>query len=104
VMWIAMWAVAFAVLAVFAGTARQLAIRMKTGLDAWSRRMAVARADERLWAIAQTDSRVMSDLQTAMTRGDYASLEDVKAAPGAPGARKARASGSIFRTYQRNYI
>ncbi|MEO6016735.1 MAG: hypothetical protein ABIP46_05725 [Polaromonas sp.] len=68
VMWIAMWAVAFAVLALFAGTARNLAARTRAGLDSWSRSMAEARADQRLWEVARSDPRVMADLQTAMTR------------------------------------
>lgn len=80
VMWIAMWAVAFAVLATFAGTARQLTLRMKAALDAWSRNIAIARADERLWALARTDGRVMADLQTAMTRNGYASRKEMQAA------------------------
>ena len=80
VMWIAMWAVAFAVLAAFAGTARQLTLRTKAALDAWSRSIAIARADERLWALARNDSRVMADLQTAMTRDGYASREEMQAA------------------------
>ncbi len=70
VIWIALWVVAFSTLAFFAGTARRLAARLKTGLDGWSRQMAEARADQRLWAIAQADPRVMTDLQAAMTRGE----------------------------------
>jgi hypothetical protein len=70
VMWIALWAAAFVSLAVFAGTARHLATRMKVGLDDWSRAMASARADERLWATAQADPRVMADLQAAASRND----------------------------------
>ena len=80
VIWIGMWVVGFAVLAAFAGTAHQLTLRMKAALDAWSRSMAVARADERLWSLAQNDSRVMADLQTAMTRNGYASREEMQAA------------------------
>lgn len=50
VIWVAMWAVAFAVLALFAGTtARNLAARVKAGLDGWSRSLAEARADQRIW-------------------------------------------------------
>ena len=106
VVWVAMWAVAFVVLAVFAGTARQLAVRMKAGLDAWSHRMALARADDRLWAMAQNDHRVMADLQVAMARGGYASREEMDAAPAPVNSvvRKARTSGSMLHAYQRNYI
>lgn len=78
VMWIALWATAFVSLAVFAGTARNLAVRIKVGLDDWSRALAQARADERLWATAKTDARVMADLQAAASRHD-----DVAASPSA---------------------
>lgn len=70
VMWIATWAAAFAVLASFAGAARNLALRMRSSLDAWSRSIAESRADARMWAIAQSDARVMSDLRIAMTRDE----------------------------------
>ena len=69
VIWIAMWAAAFASLALFAGSARNLAARMKAAADTWSRSIAEAKSDQRLWAAAQKDARVMSDLQAAMTRG-----------------------------------
>lgn len=68
VMWIALWAVAFAALALFAGAARNMAMRLKAGLDSWSRSLAEARADQRLWALAKTDPRVMADLQLAKLR------------------------------------
>ena len=70
VMWIALWAAAFVSLAVFAVPARNLATRLKVGLDDWSRALAEARADERLWAAAKTDARVMADLQAAASRHD----------------------------------
>lgn len=68
VMWIALWVVAFAALAFFANTARHLAARITVGLDRWSRNLAAARADERLWAMAKVDSRIMAELQTVMSR------------------------------------
>jgi hypothetical protein len=71
VLWIGLWAVAFATLAICASTARALASNLKVSLDGWSRRLAIKRADERLWAMAKTDARVMTDLQCAMSRGDF---------------------------------
>lgn len=68
VLWIGLWAVAFATLAVCASTARAVATNLKALLDGWSRNIAVRRADERLWAMAKTDVRVMNDLQAAMMR------------------------------------
>jgi hypothetical protein len=70
VMWIALWAAAFVSLAVFAVPARNLAATLKVGLDDWSRALAEARADQRLWASAQSDARVMADLQAAIGRQD----------------------------------
>ncbi|HSV53271.1 MAG TPA: hypothetical protein VLJ57_14225 [Burkholderiaceae bacterium] len=78
--WIALWAIGFAALALFAGSARRVACRVVAALDAWSHRVAQARADERLWDIALTDPRIMSDLQAAMTR-HAAETSDVAAAP-----------------------
>ena len=65
--WVALWAVAL-----FAGVSKSLAIQMKEALDGWSASMAQRRSDERLWAIAQTDARLMSELQNAMNRSDQA--------------------------------
>lgn len=66
--WVALWAVAFAAIALFAGATRRTAHRVVRTLDAWSYRIAQKRADERLWSAAQSDPRVMADLQAAMTR------------------------------------
>ena len=70
VAWVALWLVGFSAIAVFAGAARKLAVTVVGALDAWSRRVALARADARLWAIAQTDPRVMADLNAAMARNE----------------------------------
>ena len=67
-MWIALWAAAFATLAAFAGSVSRAVASAQAGLDAWSRNIAVKRADERLWAAAKTDPRVMADLQCAISR------------------------------------
>ena len=77
VMWIALWAAAFVSLAVFAIPARNLATRLKVGLDDWSRALAEARADERLWAAVKTDARVMADLQAAASRHDEGATDAV---------------------------
>ncbi len=69
-LWIGMWAVAFATLAICATAARALAVNVMASLDGWSRNLAAKRADERLWAMAKTDARVMNDLQAAISRND----------------------------------
>jgi hypothetical protein len=68
--WVALWAVAFAAAGMFAGVSKTLALQTKQALDAWSAGMARRRSDERLWAIAQTDARLMSELQSALSRSD----------------------------------
>ncbi len=70
VIWTGAWLAAFAALALLADTSRQMAAGLKSRLDAWSARVARRRAEARLWAIAQTDPRVMSDLQAALTRAE----------------------------------
>ena len=70
VLWTGLWAVAFATLALCASTARAAAASLKASLDSWSRGLAARRADDRLWAMAKTDVRVMADLQCAISRGD----------------------------------
>ena len=66
--WLALWAVAVLAIVVLRGLTRHLAQNLMTGLDAWSAHVARSRADERLWSMAQTDPRLMSDLQVAMDR------------------------------------
>ena len=66
--WLALWAVAVLAIVVLRGLTRHLAQNLMTGLDAWSAHLARSRADERLWSMAQSDPRLMSDLQVAMDR------------------------------------
>ena len=65
-LWVCLWLVAFATLAAFAGTARRAVVKLQAGLDAWSRGIAAKRSDERLWAAAKADPRIMADLQCAI--------------------------------------
>lgn len=111
VMWVALWAVAFAALAVFAGAARKLAVRLKSGLDAWSLALAQARADQRLWAMARNDERLMADLMAALVREESkaeaadAVYDDVRAIPSDRRISSGLQFGnSALRAYQRNYI
>jgi hypothetical protein len=77
--WLALWAVAAIAMGVLRGLTRTLAQNLMGGLDAWSAHVARRRADERLWAMAQTDTRLMTDLQTAMDRAeeDSAPAKDI---------------------------
>jgi hypothetical protein len=81
--WVMLWVVAFAALALFGVPARRLAVRLVKDLDDWSASIAQARADQRLWATARSDARVMADLQAAIARNDVAAprLAAASAAP-----------------------
>ncbi len=68
--WLALWAVAVLAIAALRGVTRLMAQKLMGGMDAWSARVARRRADDRLWAMAQSDTRMMRDLQTAMDRAD----------------------------------
>jgi hypothetical protein len=80
--WVLLWAIGFAALALCAGAARKLASRMMAGLDAWSARVARARADARFLEAARHDPRVMADLKAALSRQD----SDVALSSKAPAA------------------
>lgn len=71
VAWVALWLIGFAALALFSAPARKLAVTAVSALNAWSERLARARADERLWTLAKADPRVMADLDAARTRSEY---------------------------------
>lgn len=106
VMWIGLWAAAFAALTLFAGAARQMAGGTKNSLDAWSRSLAEARADQRLWAMAKADPRVMTDLQMAMTRSEVETEVMPAQASTTPeqaarAERAMKAGAPVLRGYQR---
>lgn len=109
VMWMGLWAVAFAALALFAGAARRLVVGTKNSLDAWSRSLAEARADQRLWAMAKADSRIMADLQMAMSRSEVdADVLPAKAAAtpeqAARAERALKVGAPVLSGYQRYAI
>jgi hypothetical protein len=68
VLWIALWVISFTALALLSGTVNRLIEKSRSWLDSWAQRQARDRADQRLWRMAQTDSRVMADLQVAFSR------------------------------------
>lgn len=68
--WVALWLVGFSALAVFAGAARKLAVTSTELLSAWLEQARRVNADRQLWAIAQSDSRVMAHLSAAMARAE----------------------------------
>jgi hypothetical protein len=68
--WVLLWAVVFAATLVFAGTARRMGMRAMAVLNRWSMAAAQRRAEARMWEIAKTDPRVMSELVAAQQRAD----------------------------------
>ncbi len=101
VMWMALWALAFVGLALYSGTVRNIVARIKGGLDSWARGQAKARADERLWVIAKTDTRVMADLHAAITRQQSMAETGGVVVPSGLSARAIRLGGAELRAYQR---
>jgi hypothetical protein len=67
VAWLVLWAVAFIGLALFAGTARSLAVRAIGAARNVAKRRAAARADERFLAYAKHDPRIMNELNVIAT-------------------------------------
>jgi hypothetical protein len=66
--WIAMWAIAFAAMAMLAVPAKRAAKKIGVGFNRWMTARREAAEDRALWQLARSDSRVMADLTCAMTR------------------------------------
>lgn len=79
--WVALWVVVFAGSVLLAGSARRMAERTIVALDSWSRSLAEARAQSRLWAMAQHDPRLKADLLSALARQQPATVAPVEQAP-----------------------
>ena len=70
--WVTLWAIAFAALALMAPTAHRLASSLSAALKQRVIRMANERTDAQYWASAQSDPRVMAELQAAILRSEHA--------------------------------
>ena len=66
--WLLMWAVVFAVFVATRTPSRLLAARVKSALDAAAARAAERRAERRFEQLAESDPRVMAELQAARAR------------------------------------
>ena len=75
--WLVLWGIAVAAIMLLRGITRVAARQAMGALDQWSARVAQRRADERLWQMAQTDARLMSDLQAALDRSNQAPAKDL---------------------------
>ena len=65
--WIIMWTIAFTAIALLAAPARNAGSVLRTVLRAWSASRRQSMEDDKLWAIALSDARVMADISRAMT-------------------------------------
>jgi hypothetical protein len=68
--WVTLWMVVFAALAWLAPVLRRSMGVALERVTLWAQARAAKRADAALWRTAQTDARVMGDLQSAMDRSD----------------------------------
>ncbi len=66
--WIVMWTIAFTALALLAAPARNAGSVLRTAVRVLRERRRQSAQDEELWALAQTDARVMADISRAMSR------------------------------------
>ena len=72
VVWVGLWTVAFAALALLAPPLRQLSASMAGAWARWSALSAARRDESQLWNLAQQDYRVMRDIQMAQLHSEYA--------------------------------
>lgn len=73
--WVVLWGVAFFGLALFAGTARSLAVRVVAAGRAGAARRAAARADEKFLAYAQQDPRILNEISVIATHQQSAEMD-----------------------------
>lgn len=75
--WLVLWGIAVAAIGLLRGITRAAARRVVGALDQWSAGVARRRADERLLSMAQSDPRVMNELQAALDRSGQAPSRDL---------------------------
>ncbi len=68
VIWMGVWLVGFAALALLASPSHQMAGFLRNTVQTRLQRLARERADERMWAVACSDPRLMSELLATSQR------------------------------------
>ena len=68
--WVVLWAVGFAAMALFAGTARNAAMRLSHMVGHWAQQRTRRRANAYLMAVARNNSALMADIEAAQTRAE----------------------------------
>ena len=76
--WLVLWGIAVAAIVLLRGITRMAARQAMGALDGWSAGVAKRRADERLWSMAQTDPRLMAELQSALDRSGNGPTKNVE--------------------------
>jgi hypothetical protein len=73
--WAVLWAAGFAGLAALAGLTRRLAVRALQAAQHWSQAQQRAMADEHYWRLAQSDPRIMAEIEAAIARSEAAGAQ-----------------------------
>lgn len=72
--WLALWAVVFAAYVLFADVVRQWPQQLAEAMDRRLLHMRERAADARMWAVAQSDPRIMAELDAAALRAEAAAV------------------------------
>jgi len=70
VVWVGLWAVAFAMLSYLTPTLRHVSAKLAVAAQRWVDRQALRRAEDNLWDLAQQDYRLMDEVRAARVRGE----------------------------------
>ncbi len=79
--WVALWSVAFVAIASLAPAAKRAAVSLSAQTKAWSHRIMTAQSEACYWESAQSDPRIMAELQAAILRSEEAAPAAAKPAP-----------------------
>ena len=86
--WVALWSVAFVAIALLAPAAKRAAASLLAQAKAWSHRMTLAQSETRYWESAQSDPRIMAELQAAILRSEETAPTVAKSEPARMSALK----------------
>lgn len=84
VAWMALWAVLFGAVLLFAETSRGWPGHLLAFIENWSEARARRMEDETIWRIAQTDPRFLAELQIARFRAEEQARDAGQPAPAWP--------------------
>jgi hypothetical protein len=99
--WVALWAVAFAAMALFAPAAKRAAGATSVAFKEWSERAAQTRAEEQYWESAMNDPRVMMEIQAAKLRAEQEVIDQSAMSDAAVAEAKVNAASIPSQHYLR---